>query len=48
MACSVLLSQVAGVVVCCAVYVVLVRGLRLCGGVRFGVLCTNCYFFLNE
>jgi hypothetical protein len=23
-------------------------GVCLCGGVRFGVLCTNCYFFLND
>jgi hypothetical protein len=23
-------------------------GVCLCGGIRFGVLCTNCYFFLND
>jgi hypothetical protein len=28
--------------------VVLVRGLCSCGGVRFDVLCINCYSFLND
>jgi hypothetical protein len=48
--CFVLLSQVVGVLVCCAVSVcvVLVRGLCSCDGVRFDVLCTNCYSFLND
>jgi hypothetical protein len=49
------LSQVVGGdgvlcrVVSCRVVCVcsLFMGL-LCGGVRFGELCTNCYFFLND
>jgi hypothetical protein len=37
-----------GGVLCCVVcFVPCLRGL-LCGGVHFGELCTNCYFFLGQ
>jgi hypothetical protein len=47
-ACFVLLSRVVGGGgVVCRVCLFLF-GVCLCGGVCFGVLCTNCYSFLND
>jgi hypothetical protein len=46
----VFLSQVVrgGGVLCRDVCVCSLFVSLLCGGVRFGELCTNCYFFLND